>query len=190
MSVSGVGGSNPLFTNWAMLAKTRVAEPTQKSIQQLGQDLKAGNLSQAQADFATITAPSGSAAMSTGDSNSFAQSMGALGQALQGGDLQAAQDAFTQVQQTLAKSGVHRHHHHHGGGGAQKAGAANAPTDPFAQAFGAIGQALQSGDLAGAQSAFSQLDGLLQAASPNLTVPGIGAISQANPAGNIVDLTA
>jgi hypothetical protein len=67
-----------------------------------------------------------------------------LGQALQSGDLNGAQQAFNALQ-TLGQSGPF------------------ASADPFRntqreQDFAAIGQALQSGDLAGAQQAFATLE--------------------------------
>jgi len=80
---------------------------------------------------------------------SFYQSRGAdlkaLGDALQSGDLAAAQSEYSQLA-ALGQSGPYGN------------------AEPFsrsdrAQDFEAIGQALQSGDLAGAQAAFAQLQG-------------------------------
>ncbi len=67
----------------------------------------------------------------------------ALGQAIQSGDLQTAQQEYTAIQ-TLAQNGPFA------SGDAYK----NSTRE---QDFNAIGQALQSGDLQGAQQAFSQL---------------------------------
>jgi len=75
-----------------------------------------------------------------------------LGQALQQGNLSAAQTAFNNIQ-SLGQNGPF------------------ANGDPFAvsqreQDFNAIGQALQNGDLTGAQSAFSALQATFQHATP------------------------
>jgi hypothetical protein len=59
---------------------------------------------------------------SSGQSNSpFATAFQVLGEALQSGNLQGAQQAFSSLQQDVVQGagmGGH-HHHHHGGGGGQ-----------------------------------------------------------------------
>jgi hypothetical protein len=84
-----------------------------------------------------------------------------LSQALQSGNLQDAQTAFTTLQGDIQQqqgSGQVRHHHHHGGNSSQStASAASQQTNPVATAFGALSQALQSGNLSGAQTAFATL---------------------------------
>jgi hypothetical protein len=70
--------------------------------------------------------------------------LGQLGQALQNGNLAAAQQEFNAIQ-TLGQSGPFAN------GDAFK-------ISQRQQDFAAIGQALQSGDLAGAQQAFAQLE--------------------------------
>ncbi len=192
MSVSGVGGnSNDLNSLWAEL-RARSASAAQKTAAapELGTALSAGTT--AVSGIQTVTAASGAMPMNAQDANAFQQSMGSVGQALQSGDLGAAQSAFAQAKSTLASAGVHGHHHHHRGGGVKQTegGAATASASPFAQEFGALGQALQNGDLAGAADAFSQM-GTLLASSPNkLTNVPIGANSPANPMGGSIDLTA
>jgi hypothetical protein len=93
-----------------------------KAFQALGQDLKAGNLSAAQADFTTIQ-----------------------------------QDA----QQNPGQAQGHRHHHQTGGSSQQQ------PNNTLQQAFGTLGQALQSGSLSSAQQAYATLQTDLQQAFPN-----------------------
>jgi hypothetical protein len=60
------------------------------------------------------------------------------------------------LQQSLQSAGQgqqsHGHHHHHGGGGGDSQQASALQQD-----FNSLGQALQSGDLSTAQSAFAQL---------------------------------
>ena len=80
----------------------------------------------------------------------------ALATALGSGDLAGAQKAFASLQQDLQ--------------GMQPAGASNAAgstaasTSPFASDYAALGKALQSNDLAGAQKAFSSLMQSMQGA--------------------------
>lgn len=85
-----------------------------------------------------------------------------LASALQGGDLNAARQAFSELA-ALGKNGPYRN------------------AEPFsnssrAQAFEAVGQALQSGDLAGAQAAFATLQGTFR--NGNSSAPA----SQGSPA--------
>jgi outer membrane protein assembly factor BamD (BamD/ComL family) len=94
MSVSAVSSSSSLsqsLQTWQ--AKT---QKIQSEFQQLGQDLQAGNLTQAQSDFSTlsknITGPLQS-------NSALAQAFSSLGSALQSGGLSAAQQAYTTLQQ-------------------------------------------------------------------------------------------
>jgi hypothetical protein len=68
------------------------------------------------------------ASASSSQSNSpFATAFQALGQALQSGNLQGAQQAFSSLQQDAipgAGFGGH-HHHHHGGGQVQRSSSSN-----------------------------------------------------------------
>jgi hypothetical protein len=85
---------------------------------QLGQALQAGDLAGAQKAFAALqaNAPQGAAsqaqgaAAQNGQGGSSQNPLSALASALQSGNLAAAQQAFSQVQQTQG----HHHHHHHG----------------------------------------------------------------------------
>src|ERR1035438_1851225 len=149
---------------------------------QLGQALQKGDLKGAQAAFAALqqNAPQGTAAQNGQGSGSGQSAFAALGQALQSGDLAAAQQAYSQIQQT----GGHRHHHHgsqsnssatptsavaaastttaaNGSGTQVGSTATNSITQsPWAQTkslFDQLGQALQNGDLKGAQAAFAAL---------------------------------
>lgn len=135
----------------------------QSEFQQLGQDLQAGNLTQAQQDFATLSqdfanaSQTNNAANANATNNPIAQAFSALGQDLQNGNLSQAQQDFATIQQDVQQQGAGQthHHHHHGGGGGQEQSQIN-------QAFSSLSQALQSGDLSGAQSAFSTLQQDLQ----------------------------
>jgi hypothetical protein len=76
------------------------------------------------------------------------QQLLALAKAINSGNLTGAQQAFAQLSQTLGGNS-------NGGGGSNTN--TNNPNDPFSQALDAIGQALQSGDISGAQQALASL---------------------------------
>lgn len=165
MSISGLA-TTALYNAYE---STQAASNGQGSIQgefqQLGQDLQSGNLTQAQQDFATLTQDFAAVGQNNNTPNSanaqnnnpIAQAFSALGQDLQNGDLAAAQQDFATIQQDVQQQGASQthHHHHHGGGGGQEQSQIN-------QAFSALSQSLQSGDLSGAQSAFTTLQQDLQ----------------------------
>jgi outer membrane protein assembly factor BamD (BamD/ComL family) len=200
MSIAGILSSN-LFSSGAAQGyqQTQGTEgPGQKfqqlksEFQQLGQDLQSGNLTKAQADYATLSqnfpgasqtgataantsASTTSVSASTTGNGTVAQQFAQLGQDLQSGNLQAAQQDFTNIQQTAQQGGAqngvqhadghHHHGHHHHGGGTQSASSSsssNQQSNPIAQAFSTLGQDLQAGNLSGAQSAFATLQNDLQ----------------------------
>ena len=99
MSVSGISSSS-LFDLLDSAGAQTQKQQLQQEIQQLGKDLSAGNLSAAQADFATLQkdAPQGSVpAAST--NNPIAQAFQQLAKDLQSGNLSAAQQAYATLQQ-------------------------------------------------------------------------------------------
>ena len=100
---------------------------------QLGQALQSGDLAGAQKAFAALqaNAPQGpasqvqGAATSNGQGSATQNPMSALASALQSGNLAAAQQAFSQIQQT---QGHHHHHHHHHGSQSSSSTPATAST--------------------------------------------------------------
>lgn len=137
----------------------------QQEFQQLGKDLQAGNLAQAQTDLVTLEQNSpflhaGSAASATtgnsasGNNNPIAQAFSQLAKDLQAGNVTAAQQDFSSIQQDFqnsqsqAPTQAGRHHHHH-------AFSSQSSTSPLAQLFSQLGQALQTGNLS--QQAYSTL---------------------------------
>lgn len=146
MSVSGISSSNLLNLNM-QATQTRMQQFRQE-FQQLGQDLQSGNLSAAQADFASLQ-QLGPQANSTRTTDPITQDFNQLSQDLQGGNLSGAQQDFAKIQQDLQSQAqrVHGHHHHSG----QQTG------NDISQELGQLGQALQSGDLAAAQQAYTSL---------------------------------
>lgn len=155
MSVAGLTVSNPYQTTGSPANFLQV----QQDFQQLGQDLQAGNLSQAQQDYTTLTAALPSDQQQSNNSP-IAQAFTQLGQALQSGDLSTAQQAFSTIQQDIqqAQSAHGRHHHH-----SQNAQGANGSdqNSTIGQALSALGQALQSNNVTSAQQAFANLTQVL-----------------------------
>jgi len=162
MAVGGILSST-LFQ--ALQGGQNKVQNQQNEFQQLGQDLQSGNLAAAQQDFATLMQNAPAAAQGNNGNNTIGQALSALGQALQSGNLTAAQQDYAtvqqDVQQAVGQTQGHHHHHHHGGGGGQPASSASSSasqqTNPIAQAFSTLGQALQSGNLTTAQQAYATL---------------------------------
>jgi hypothetical protein len=173
MSLIGLLSSN-LFASGAA-QNTQNAQNTQSSqgapsnfrqlkteFQQLGQDLQAGNLTQAQQDYATLSQNLPNAGQTT--TNPVLQALTQLGQDLQAGNLQAAQQDYANVQQDAQQQqaaqvgGHHGHHHHH----AESSQSSSSTSNSINQAFGTLAQDLQAGNLSGAQSAFATLQSDLQ----------------------------
>ena len=156
MSVSGISSSNSLtqsVQSWQVRA-----QKIQSEFQQLGQDLQAGNLTKAQADFSVL---SQNVSSPLGSNSALAQAFNSLGSALQSGNLQAAQQAYTSLQQDVQQAGQgHHHHHHHGGMNSQTANSSTGST--LSKLFSSLGSALQAGNLSAAQTAYSTLSQDLQ----------------------------
>ncbi|MGA8493617.1 MAG: hypothetical protein WB711_24560 [Terriglobales bacterium] len=162
MSVSGISSSS-LFDLLESASAQNPKQQVQQEIQQLGKDLSAGNLSAAQADFATLQKndPQASTATSSTSNNPIAQAFQQLAQDLQSGNLSGAQQDFSTLQQDLQSQGSGHHHHSH----AQDSNSAQ--QNPIAQLFTELGQALQSGNLSAAQQAYTTLQQDFQSASGN-----------------------
>jgi outer membrane protein assembly factor BamD (BamD/ComL family) len=127
MSVSGISSSS--LSTYSTTSGQGNFQQVQKAFQQLGQDLQSGNLSAAQSDFSTLqnlvpklSAATSSAATSTVQSNNpLLQNFDQLSKDLQSGNLSAAQQDYTNIQQAFQrfspKSGGPEGRHHHDGGG-------------------------------------------------------------------------
>lgn len=126
----------------------------------LQSDLKSGNLTQAQTDFATLLndAPRLKNALSSSTaSTDAASSLAALSSALQSGDTNGATTALGSLQQAMGSIRHHHHHHHHDGDG-DSGGAGNSALSSAAQAdIQTLSGALQAGNLSAAQQAMAQL---------------------------------
>ena len=150
MSVSGISSSN-LFDYSTQSVQNR-RQQFQQEFQQLGQDLQSGNLSAAQADFATLQqlGPQTSSTSSSQTNNPIAQAFNQLAQDLQSGNVSAAQQDVSTIQQDIKSQAgqLHTHHHHHGGGSGGNG---------ISQLLTQLGQSLQSGNLSAAQQTYSTL---------------------------------
>jgi hypothetical protein len=196
MSIVGILASNLFSVNATQSAQNNPSKFQQikAEFQQLGQDLQSGNLTQAQSDFATLSQDFPGATQSAANSrnagaavnNSVAQAFTKLGQDLQSGNLQAAQQDLTNLQQDLQQNSsqqVGRHHgHHHHHAESSQASSPSQQGNPIAQAFTTLAQDLQAGNLSGAQSAFANLQNDLQQIGGPLPAGSSATNSTAAPA--------
>jgi len=154
------------------IASTTNPSPNKQQIKQgfqlLGQDLQSGNLPQAQSDFESLQQllPSGqqssllSPASGAQSSSPLATAVSQLAQDLKSGNKTATQSDLATVQQDVQQLGQQqgassaRHHHHHGGGESSQS---SSQQNAISTLFGQLGQQLQSGNLSGAQQAYSTL---------------------------------
>jgi hypothetical protein len=189
MSVAGIGSSG-FYTAFAPQGAQSPLQQIQTEFQQLGQDLQSGNLTQAQQEFSTLTQSLQSANPATTNAaanatttwtaaGTVSQELSQLGKDLQSGNTSSAQQDFTTLQNDLqqqlnvAQSGGHHHHHHvETSNQSSSQQASSQPTNPISAAFGALTQFLQSGNLSGAQSAYSTLQSDLQQIG-GFTNPGL-----------------
>jgi outer membrane protein assembly factor BamD (BamD/ComL family) len=126
----------------------------------LGQDLQAGNLTQSQTAFSELQSAIQTATESP--AQQVQQDYTQLASALQNGNLASAQSAFSALTQALqTQSGTN----------ASSTATSTNSNDPIANDLNALGQALTSGNLTQAQSAFAQLNSAIQSAQPNATQP-------------------
>src|SRR5208337_3737296 len=153
MSVSGVSSSSSL--SQSMQTWQAKAQKIQSEFQQLGQDLQAGKLSQAQSDFSTLSQNMSGPLQSN---SALAQAFSALGSALQSGSLAAAQQAYKTFHLDVQQAG--QGHHHQAGSSSETTNSSTGGT--LAQLFNSLGSALQSGNLSAAQTAYSTLSQDLQ----------------------------
>ena len=154
MSVSGISGSG--LNAYTVQNNQARFQQFRQDFQQLGQDLGAGNLTAAQADFAHLQqlAPNGNTAFAGQNTNPAAQAFTQLAQDLQVGNLSGAQQDFANLQQDVQNQAAQVHPHHHHGGGAEQG--------QVAQLFSQLGQDLQAGNLGAAQQAYTNLQQAFQ----------------------------
>ena len=147
MSVSGILSTYTFDTTAQTVQRS---QHFKQEFQQLGQDLKSGDLAAAQADIAALTQSGSQTGLpsSTQRTGPLARAFDKLTQDVQAGNLTAAQQDFAAVRQDFQARAVARHHH--------------APDAGMGQIMDQLGQALQSGNLSAAQQAYSALQNDLQ----------------------------
>ena len=188
MSISSISSVislyQPTLTNW----QDNLSQ-VQQGFQDLATALQSGDLAGAQKAFASLQhlQPNSSAGNQTqnGQQDSGQNTVAdfqALAQALKSGNLTDAQTAFSKLQQDMQSVQGHHHHHHHNNASAStqstssttsssSAGStAGSGQNQFATDFGALGQALQSGDLSQAQAAFAKLQQDMESVGGNFNV--------------------
>jgi len=123
----------------------------------LGQDLQSGNLTEAQSEFSQLQSDLTSAAQPQTQNpvRQVRQDYGQLASALQSGNLTDAQSAFAALEQALQTQS---------GTASTASNTTSTTNDPIANDLNALGQALSSGSLTQAQTAFSQLQSDIQTA--------------------------
>jgi outer membrane protein assembly factor BamD (BamD/ComL family) len=200
MSIIGILSSSLFSTGAAQNTQSTQNTPStfqqiKTEFQQLGQDLQSGNVAAAQSDFTTLSknlstiiqAPASTATGANPSESPLATAFAKLGQDLQSGNLQAAQQDFATVQQDAQQLSAsqqvargHGHHHHHTES-SQSSSTSSQQTNPINQAFSALAQDLQAGNLSGAQSAFSALQNDLQQIGGFLAAGSNGTSTTAVP---------
>ena len=152
MSVTGIL-SSAAFGVGAQIFQSRMSQ-MKTEFQQLGQDLKSGNLSAAQSDFAALQQLRPQASSSTQSNDTITQDFNQLSTDLKAGNTTAAQQDFAKLQQDFQSQSSHHRHHHHS---SDSAGSSSSDSSTIAQLFTQLGQALQSGSLSTAQQTYAAL---------------------------------
>ena len=177
MSVSGISSSTLMqYNTQSTQSRTQQA---QQEFQQLGQALQSGNLSGAQADFATLQqlGPQANSTSSTQSNSPIAQEFSQLTKDLQSGNLSSAQQDYSKIQQDFGSYAAHKHGHGHHMGGAYSG------TSEMSQLFQQLGQALQSGNVSTAQTAYSAMQQEFEQLSAGNGLLATQALSQSSSNG-------
>lgn len=199
MSISGISN---ISSN-----QHQVGNPStyQQSLQQFSQALQSGNASAAQSDFAALQqafsqpanpTSSNSSSATSSPSTPTTQALKQLASDLQSGNISAAQQDYTTLQQDLRSQGgpAKNHFHHHDG--LKSGGDGSSNQSSLLQDLSQVGQSILSGSLAAAQQAylalqpqFSQLSQLsFNGAPPSQTESPVSLLSnaggQSEPAGS------
>src|SRR5580698_608128 len=161
-------GAQSDFTNLQQLVQAyqgpaKSDSAIQSDFATLGQDLQSGNLTEAQSEFSQLQSDLTSAAQPQTQNpvQQVRQDYGQLASALQSGNLTDAQSAFAALEQALqTQSGTSST----ASSTASSSTTSTSNNDPIANDLNALGQALSSGSLTQAQTAFSQLQSDIQTA--------------------------
>jgi hypothetical protein len=165
MSIAGI-----LSSSFLQNQLNATSSPYQQDLQKLSQDLKSGNLSAAQSDFATLQKafsqfPTNTAPVSTASaSNPIAQAFNQLASDLQSGNVAAAQKDVSSIRQDFqGEVGIPTnsyHHHHHIG--SKSSGGNSTEQNSLLQDLTPASPSPASSSPAGAQQAYATLQQELQ----------------------------
>ncbi len=150
MSVSNVSNIQTAF------------QPIKTNLRQLAANLRAGDLTQAQSDYATLS--NDIAASQLQGNETLAQDLSVVGAALEAGNLADAQAAFKTLAHDMRQLARVRHHHHEPrNGGALPVDIGERPASgPIADAFKTLKAALKSGNIDEAKEAYTTVRQFLQ----------------------------
>lgn len=148
---SNINSANP-FQTWRTFIQQK-----KQDISDIGTALKSGDLSSAQkafSDLQSLSSATQGQVKTASKKSSVPDDFASLDQALQSGSLSDAQAAYTKLQTDIqAQAGGHHHRHH----ASENSSSTNSRQGDLAGEFSALGQALQSGSLGDAQTAFTKL---------------------------------
>jgi hypothetical protein len=159
------------FSSWGRTSNQGISARCSKTIARLAPELPSGQSSTTGANSSTST---------------LAKAYQALGQDLQAGNLPAAQQDLATIQQSAQQGAGEAHGHRchpHGGSVSQQ-------TSALQQDFGALGQALQAGNVSSAQQVYASLHSYLQSAFPELAATGNSTSSRANGTSSAINVAA
>lgn len=187
MSISGISSSTNVYQD-----PMRQIQSVKEDFSGLTTSLASGNLTAAQTAFATLMQDLGSSgaqsSQQTGAASQVSTDLNAVGTALNSGNLSDAQKAFATLMQDLQAGSLHHHHHHH-----HRSGSALNTTNTLSTDLGAVGTALQSGDLTAAQKAFATLmqdignNGAQSTTAASSSNAQSAATGQSNPTPSLFD---
>src|SRR5258708_30316540 len=146
MSVSGLSANSALYADW----QTNFSK-IKSDFSALAKALKSGDLSSAQSAFSWLQKDRASNSNSSTSSTSQADPFSALASALQSGDLSSAQTAFSTLQHS------HRQPPPNARSDSTDSTSGSTTTSSSSNPFSALSQALESGDLSAAKTAFADL---------------------------------
>jgi hypothetical protein len=164
MSIPSISASTNTYQAQQTSGQNNLKQIRQE-FQDLASALQSSDLKGAQNAFADLQQLMPNSSASNQTQNAFATDLNALGQALQSGNVSDAQADFTKLQQDAQSVQGHHHHHHHNPSVSAQSttgiqtdnGQQGGSQNPLSTDLNAVGQALQSGDLSDAQSAFAKL---------------------------------
>lgn len=170
MSVSSVSQSQ---------SAQNIYQPIKTGLRQLAANLKAGDLTQAQSNYATLSSDISASQLQS--NTTLTDDLSALGAAIDAGNLTDAQAAFKTLAHDLRQVGRTRQHHQAPrDGGPLPVEIGDRPArGPIADAFKSLKTALKSGDINAAQEAYSTLQQVLS--QYGLNADAVASNSEAAP---------